>query len=243
MRAMTLNEVSQVYDARASIAFDGSTNRVETEQALELLKQIAPALDNRILDVGCGAGWLLAAAHDAGYRQIVGVDISARSLRRAANLCKSTNAVFILGAVVSVTPATFDAVTAFNACFGCFGPLGDQAFVEGIFRALTPGGQMAMSYVGPDAARRRVGDYRVLYGSEAEIVTSAVRLDADEQWLVVEQMIGKKQIGEERIAVLTADRVESILQHEGFDGVKHSDPLRRDGFLPFVDVVTAAKPL
>lgn len=241
MRPMTLEEVSLLYDARASIPFDGTTNRDETEQALDLTKQIAPALDSRMLDVGCGAGWLLAAMHGAGYRRIAGLDISARSLRLAAELCQATTAVFILGAAGSAAPAAFDAVTAFNACLGCFGPDGDQAFVNGLHRALAPGGRMVLSHIGPAAARRRVGEYRASYRRGAETVTSSVQLDPSGDWLVVNQRLGEKPIGEERIAVLTRDRVAAMLRQAGFGEAEHLQATDRAGVLPFVDIVAATK--
>jgi hypothetical protein len=149
--------------------------------------------------------------------------------------------VFILGAVGSVAPAGFDAVTAFNACLGCFGPRGDQAFVDGIHHALAPSGQMVLSYVGPSAARRRVGEYRRSYQSGAEVVTSSVRLDEAGDWLVVSQFLGDQAIGEERIAVLTRDCVTTMLKQAGFGCVEHLNSIKRAGALPFVDVVTATK--
>ena len=238
---MTLEEVALVYDARASIAFDGTTNRDETRQALALTKQIAPTLDRRILDVGCGGGWLLAAMHSAGYRRIAGVDVSARSLLLAAELCRTTTAVFILGAVGAVAPDAFDAVTAFNACLGCFGPCGDQAFVDGIYRALAPGGRMVLSYIGPSAAHRRVGEFRASYQSGTEIVRSSVRLQKGGNWLVVHQLLGERPIGEERIAILTRDRVMRMLKEAGFGGAEHLTGFELEATLPFVDVVTATK--
>lgn len=243
MHAMTLEEVSRVYDARASIAFDGTTNRKETDDALTLLKQIAPELHSRILDVGCGTGWLLSAAHGAGYRRLFGVDVSARSLRKAATLCQATSVVFILGAINSAAEGAYDAVTAFNACVGCFGPDGDQAFISGIYRALAPGGRAVLSFVGSDAARKRVGTYHVSYGASSEIVTSIVSLDAEERWLVVNQTIGNRPVGEERIAVLTRDRVEELFRAAGFKQVRHTHSDERAGTLPFVDIFSAVKPL
>jgi SAM-dependent methyltransferase len=242
MHPMTLEEVARVYDARASITFDGSTNREETESALNLLQRIEPALDRCILDVGCGTGWLLAAAHDAGYRRVFGVDISTMCLRKAAELCRATSAIFILGTVDSLPPCAFHIVTAFNACLGCFGPVGDQAFINGIHHALAPGGKMVLSYVGPNGARSRVGDYKVSYASDGENVISSVRLDLAGQWLIVNQMIGGRPICQERIAILTRTKLESMLRQAGFDGVQHINPIERVGLYPFVDVVIATKP-
>lgn len=243
MRAMTQDDVAGVYDARAAIEFDGSTNRTEIEAALSALEALAPSRDLRVLDVGCGQGWFLAAMAAAGYRRIYGMDISAKSLRKAAELCGTSGAILIHGDVAMATPAAFDVVTALNACFGCFGSVGDQQFLEGMFRVLVPGGCLLLTFIGPEAALRRVGDFHVRYSGVSEIdVASQVRIHGDPEWLVVNQKIGDRPVPEERIRILTQSAVEQMLGAAGFDCPTLVGLAQAANALEYVDLIVATKP-
>ncbi len=82
-------EVAKYYDdwAKAYNATLASWNYSAPVDAANLLKQYVPT-DRRILDAGCGTGLSGQALHDAGCRDIIGIDISADSLV----IAKQTNA-------------------------------------------------------------------------------------------------------------------------------------------------------
>jgi SAM-dependent methyltransferase len=243
MHEMTRDDVAGVYDARAAIEFDGSTNRAEIETALSALEALAPSRDLRILDVGCGQGWFLTAIAAAGYRRIYGMDISSKSLRKAAKLCSTSGAILIHGDVATAAPAAFDIVVALNACLGCFGPLGDQQFLDGMFRALVPDGRLLLTFIGPEAARRRVGDFQVRYSSDSEIdVVSQVRIHGDLEWLVVNQKIGDRPVPEERIRIFAPSEVNQMLGAAGFDCPMRGGFAQSAKALEYVNLITAAKP-
>lgn len=42
----------------------------------------------RVLDLGCGYGWFCRAARDLGAADVVGIDLSAKMLARAAELTR-----------------------------------------------------------------------------------------------------------------------------------------------------------
>ncbi|ETX03445.1 class I SAM-dependent DNA methyltransferase [Candidatus Entotheonella palauensis] len=74
-------EVAKYYDEWATDYNDTlvSWNYRAPADTANLLKQYVP-IDHRILDAGCGTGLSGQALHDAGYRDIVGIDISPDSL-------------------------------------------------------------------------------------------------------------------------------------------------------------------
>ncbi|ETW95675.1 MAG: hypothetical protein ETSY1_29615 [Candidatus Entotheonella factor] len=74
-------EVAKYYDDWAADYNDTlvSWNYRAPVDIANLLKQYVPT-DHRILDAGCGTGLSGQALRDAGYRDIVGIDISADSL-------------------------------------------------------------------------------------------------------------------------------------------------------------------
>jgi SAM-dependent methyltransferase len=68
--------------------------------ALPMLAKMGLRPDENILDVGCGAGWLVRLiARDVSEGRIVGMDISDEMVRHARRACSDVdNALFIVGA-------------------------------------------------------------------------------------------------------------------------------------------------
>jgi SAM-dependent methyltransferase len=125
-----------------------------TEQEVDFLVD-SLALENgaRILDVGCGPG---RHAHALGRRgfEVVGVDISERFVALAREHAPAGPAVTFERADARALEfdAEFDAVI--SLCQGAFGLSAgggstaldpDRAVLEGISRALRPGGRLALS--------------------------------------------------------------------------------------------------
>jgi SAM-dependent methyltransferase len=98
----------------------------------------------RVLDVGCGPGRHARALATRGI-EVVGVDISPRFVELAAEGAPA-GATFVVGDARRLTfDREFDAVI--SLCQGGFGLVReeDPSVLEGIVRALRPGGQVALT--------------------------------------------------------------------------------------------------
>jgi SAM-dependent methyltransferase len=128
-----------------------------TDQEVDfLVETLRLAAGARILDVGCGPG---RHAHTLGRRgfEVVGVDISDRfiNLAREATPAGATVTFERADARTLTFDAEFDAVI--SLCQGAFGLAGgpdadggraldpDRSVLEGMARALRPGGRLALS--------------------------------------------------------------------------------------------------
>lgn len=240
---MTKTEVAGVYDARARNAFDGSTILAEVAAAMQLFEQLVPSPDACILDVGCGAGWHLAAMSTAGYVRTYGLDISIESLRVAAGNCASYDTVFINGDIGEWSaPAFFDVLTAFNSSVGSFGEVEDTGYLAGAHASLKPGGLLLLTFASAEVAHCRVGDFRVRYSASANAdVISKVRIHEEAGWLVIDQETGGSPIPQERIRLYDYASLCSILRSLDFDVIPLSLESISLPALRFVNVVAAVK--
>jgi SAM-dependent methyltransferase len=116
-----------------------------TEQEVAFL---VDALDlrpgQRVLDVGCGPGRHARALAERGI-EVVGVDLSPRFVELAAEGAPA-GATFVVGDARRLTfDAEFDAVI--SLCQGGFGLVreDDPSVLDGIVRALRPGGRVALT--------------------------------------------------------------------------------------------------
>jgi SAM-dependent methyltransferase len=129
------------------------TKGTEQEVAF-LVSALGLAPGARVLDVGCGPGRHAYALAALGF-EVVGVDISERFIDLArANTPPGSSATFERVDARSLTfVAEFDAVI--SLCQGAFGLSGgddvpasldpDRSVLEGMARALRPGGRLALS--------------------------------------------------------------------------------------------------
>jgi SAM-dependent methyltransferase len=109
-----------------------------------IVDELGLTLGMRVLDVGCGPGRHSHALARRGM-QVVGLDISQRFVDLATEHAPE-GATFVRGDARNLTfDAEFDAVIAL--CQGGFGLVGDDdgAVLDGIARALKPGGKAAFS--------------------------------------------------------------------------------------------------
>lgn len=135
-----------------------------------VLELLAPALGERILDLGCGDGSLTAKIVEAGA-SVLGVDY-AQSMVDAARAL-GLDAVQGNGEALAFE-GEFDAVFS-NAVLHWM--LDGEAVAQGVFRALKPGGRF-VGEMGGD------GNVRVLRSSlrEAVLAMGFTPPDADPQW-------------------------------------------------------------
>jgi len=116
-----------------------------TEQTLRLM-DLRPG--ERVLDLGCGAGWAtrilarMVGDGPRGHGQVVGVDISDQMIRRARSASKDfDNTMFIWGSAEKIPweENYFDKVLSVESFY--YYPDQDRALHE-IFRVMAPRGQV-----------------------------------------------------------------------------------------------------
>lgn len=119
------------------------TKGTENEVAF-IVDVLALTAGRRVLDVGCGPGRHAHALAQRGI-EVVGVDISQRFVD-LANEHAPPGATFVRGDARNLSfDAEFDAVI--SLCQGGFGLVGDEdgAALDGMARAVQPGGRVAFS--------------------------------------------------------------------------------------------------
>jgi SAM-dependent methyltransferase len=111
----------------------------------------------RCLDLGCGTGTHATKALAAHY-DVVGVDISPRSIELATN--EVPNATFVVGDMASVEfePESFDLVTAFYSLVHV--PTAEhRSLLEHIAKWLRPGGVLVATMGTPDSGEQHTDDW------------------------------------------------------------------------------------
>ena len=109
----------------------------------DLVQLLAPQIGERILDVGCGTGYLTNLIAQAGAR-VVGIDNSSSMIARAHAVYPDLDL-----RVLSVTDFQFD--TPFDAVFSnavLHWVLDKEAAVDHIARAILPGGRLVLEMGG-----------------------------------------------------------------------------------------------
>ncbi|MBI2955829.1 MAG: methyltransferase domain-containing protein [Acidobacteria bacterium] len=109
--------------------------------AAGLLAQMEFALDDKILDLGCGAGWLCGLLTDkVPQGQVVGIDVADEMVRRARErYAERVSLMFIRGEAEDIPwdENFFNKVISIESAY--YWPEPGKAFQE-IFRVLQPGG-------------------------------------------------------------------------------------------------------
>lgn len=99
----------------------------------------------RILDQGCGYGRTLETLREAGYGNLVGLDISARMVERGRALHPGLDLRVQEGPGLPFPEAAFDAVLLFAVLTCIPTDAGQRTCIEEILRVLRPGGTLYAS--------------------------------------------------------------------------------------------------
>lgn len=242
---MTPSSIGALYDLRAAIPFDGSTNLQEVKAAIDLVDDVASSNSIRIGDLGCGTGWHLCELERRGYNSIFGIDLSLTSLSIASRMCRNTLTTLIHGDVTKWKGEKFfDLITCFNSCIGAVDQDYDKLFFDSVSRLLRTNGIFIMTFMSRNLVPILVGTSHVLYSRTSNLeVSSQVKSVSENRELIIDQSIGEDRMPQESLFLYERGEVEEMLLAAGFSlltnvfprNTKNSSPLR------FVSVVVAQK--
>ena len=139
--------------------------------SLDLIRRVAPDLDEPIIDVGGGASTLVDGLLDAGYRNLTVLDLSDVALGVARErLGGRAAAVRWLEADVRAAPLASSAYSVWHdrAVFHFLTDSRDRAaYVDSVHTAVRPGGHVIVASFAPDGPTRCSGLPVVRYSCES----------------------------------------------------------------------------
>jgi 2-polyprenyl-3-methyl-5-hydroxy-6-metoxy-1,4-benzoquinol methylase len=93
----------------------------------------------KVLDLGCGFGWLSRWAHDAGAEQVLGIDVSSNMLAKANEFPKGSGIAYMQADLetIELQPITYDVVLSSLALHYLKNL---PALVAQVYERLKPGG-------------------------------------------------------------------------------------------------------
>jgi len=108
--------VKEIYNEDEMINYyTGIANNIGLFKCEKLLFKKYLNVENKILDIGCGAGRTTIPLYNMGYKDIVGLDIAEEMIKSAKSLC--SNIDFVVGDATNLqySSETFDkAIFSFN---------------------------------------------------------------------------------------------------------------------------------
>jgi SAM-dependent methyltransferase len=114
---------------------DGPPERFQERRDF-LISALSPP--QRVIDVGCGAGWFCEALDAAGF-EVVGVDVAGEAIRRARERCPSVELAVVAEGRLPYAEHSFDAAWLGETLEHVQDGI---ALLEEIHRVLRPGGAL-----------------------------------------------------------------------------------------------------
>ncbi len=115
--------------------------------------------DSKILDFGCGYGRVCNQFLEKSYKNIVGIDISKKMIKRGLSINPTMNLIHFDGEKIPFEDDTFDACSLM-AVLTCIAPdLVQKSIISEIHRVLKPGGILYISDMYLQKDQRNIDRY------------------------------------------------------------------------------------
>jgi len=204
---------------------DESEARADVRAIIDL---VAPAKNEPLLDLGCGAGRHLLALHEAGFSHLVGIDLSQELLDVAAErlAAGSEEGIKLVRADMRKIPYVehFATVLSLFTSFGYFeDEAEDRTVLATVNRALRRGGTFLIDTLNRDfvIAHLVPKEERVLSGRTLRIErrVSKDRRHVEKMTHVFEEG-GERRTFHESVRMYTRDELDRMLRDTGFVNVR-----------------------
>lgn len=199
---------------------------------------IDPPNDEPLLDLGCGAGRHLLALYKAGFRRVVGLDLSQELLMIAADRLAAAGAsgIELVNADMCHIPFTeyFATVLSLFTSFGYFDKDEENAAVlVAVIRAMRSGGQFLLDYLNRDwvIAHLVSSEEQEIAGRqlriERRLTPSALRVEKTTHLIKPD---GKEKTYRESVRLYTPCALERMLKRAGFMNIRRFGSLRGEPY-------------
>jgi SAM-dependent methyltransferase len=214
------------------------------ENVRALMALLSPDKDAPLLDLCCGAGRYLCALMEMGFRQLYGLDLSETLLDAAAQAVTEERAdnpcqVELIPGDMRRIPYErhFGVILSLFTSFGYFDDEGEnRAVLEGVFRALKPGGvfvldHMNRPYVLAHLVPQNDQELRGRHVHNQRRITPDGR--RVEKTMTIRDDAGHQQVFFESVRLYAPEELAALLQQVGFAdlalyGSFQGEPLQAD---------------
>ncbi len=197
-------------------------------EAIAFVEELAghhalPASDQRILDIGCGAGRHAAAMASIGHT-VVGMDLSANSIAKASamHVSKELRLEFVQGDMRNIAsqfaPNEFDAVTMLFTSFGYFDKEEEhEQTLRGVRRVLKPQGAFVLDFLNLHQVKKALVPFeRVTKGGVEFELNRRIADGWIEKSIQFNDKQGTRQHYVERVKALSPENLQTMLEAVGF---------------------------
>jgi len=198
------------------------------EDVAAIIGLIEPRRDLPLLDLACGAGRHLIALCRAGYRDLVGLDLSADLLAVARSRIEEEGCrgVRLIRADMREIPFSehFGTVLSLFTSFGYFKADEDDAKVlDAVHAALLPGGVFLLDTLAPERTRAGLVRYEERkFGENTAIITRWISPDGERVEKGIRMILpdGNERVYCESVRLYTAERLTGLFRTAGFATVE-----------------------
>jgi ubiquinone/menaquinone biosynthesis C-methylase UbiE len=205
--------------------------RADVQAIIDL---VAPPREERLLDLGCGAGRHLLALHKAGFQQLSGLDLSRELLQVARERFAAVGAerIELLHADMRHIPYEdhFAMVLSMFTSFGYFEKDEEnKAVLATVSRALQPGGRFLIDYLNRDwVMAHLVHREELIRDGRCFLIERCLSEDRRRVEKKV-RMIGpggEEKIFYETVRMYTPSEMTGLLERSGFTKVRRYGSLQ-----------------
>lgn len=184
-------------------------------------KNLQVPQNSLVLDLACGNGRHSVGMAKRGYR-VVGIDLSLPMLAQAAELAQeeNQNINFIHGDMRDLSfDRTFDAVFCMGTSFGYFDDVTNYKCLQGVARALKPGGSFLLEVANRDNVMLKVPDLTWFEGNGSVCMEESAFDFETSRLTVMRQLImdgGRQVVNDISIRMYSLHELREMLIRAGF---------------------------